>query len=552
MSTTEFSMNLRISLLIAAYFVNVFADQSKWIIHDEVNSLKDDVEFMSQELLIPVKTKTIAKSKPVKVTSPLKPHIDQSKPELVQSSKNIDNTNEKRQSPPSLEDEFSSKELLPVKSKQTIPPNPVKPKSVSNPKAKQSLTKTTVNQPCKEKDVKCLLAKENLLLAITPKSLGAGRPESVIDNHYINSATHNNELSTQQANSHIQESEEEESDDDILRSISDESINRYRRQVAPSDGGSGAGFFEESTTTNENPEFSIELAITLEDSDTDGSLTDAEKLKLRTDFETELTKRFSFMPGFKYIKVSTDDITLDSKNRPQAKFDIVLDGNTIGALGSNPEERKENYTTTLRQAGDVFSSTDEISGSKTLPIDIKVDDFITKLDILLSDVCESDQPCDPGYICSPGKTTTGEYEGSCVHACYASKLNELCQNGAICTLDGDNQPYCQCGTKNSGVFCEKEEPVTSGELSTAEVVGITVGTLLAIAALASCFFFIVFCRKRSEKDMEYSYYGDDDNLMQGYLDQSSNLGISNMYIDRPRISIQPLDIYNDPAMGTHA
>ncbi|KAK6165779.1 hypothetical protein SNE40_022632 [Patella caerulea] len=546
---------------------------------------------MSQELLLPVKTKNVQKPKPVKVTGPAKPKINQLKTETVQSKPATDSkkTIKKASNVPSVgkrnlvidDDELSSHEFIIVdhsKTKPNVVPSakkiPVKSQSVSSHNAAKSKTKpspvsktnVSPDSPCSDKDVNCLLAKEELLAhskkaavaprvvfipsvkTTTPEPKAAVQAHRVADN-IVNAGEH--------AQRHLLIVEHEvndESDEDILNSINDEQVRRYRRQVTGGgDGGSGAGFFEETTSAlpATDLEFSISQTITLE-TIVEGPLSGADKALYSAAFKKELERLYGFFPGFKRIDIK--DVTLNADRKPQVQYSIVLDASKIGAFGNTPEDRLASILGSINKAGNVFENANPILGNNIIPPVFNLAEFNQTVTLLLSDVCNADSPCPVGYMCTANKTDTGEYSDDtvCMHACYFTKLNVLCQNNAICSLDNNNEPYCQCGTSHSGLFCENEGAQTSDSLSTAEVIGITTGTLLAVAACASCCFFLLFCRKKSGKDMEYSYYGDDDNLMEGYMDQASNLGISNMYIDRPRVSIQPLDIYNDPKLGAHA
>ncbi|XP_050419380.1 uncharacterized protein LOC126832583 isoform X2 [Patella vulgata] len=577
-------MNLRI-ILIVSFFVNIFADQSKWFIHDDAKEWNDDdgVDFMSKELLLPVKTKNTQEPKPVKVTRPAKPQINQLKTETVQSKPATDNkkTIKKASNVPSVgkrnlvidDDELSSHEFIIVDHSKTKPkPSakkiPVKSQSVSshNAKNKTKVLPDSPNSPCFDKDVNCLLAMEELL-AHSKKSAVAPRvafipsvktttpePKAAVQAHRVADNVVNAGEHAQRHLLLVEHEVNDESDEDILNSINDQQVKRYRRQATgEGDGGSGAGFFEE--TTDALPpaelEFSISQTITLEDT-VQGPLSETDRALYSAAFKKELERLYAFFPGFKRVDIT--DVTLNAEGKPQVQYSIVLNGAKIGAFGSTPDERLANILGEIKSAGNVFSESNPILGSNIVPPDLNLEDFNQTVSLLLSDVCNADDPCPAGYMCTANKTDTGEYSDDtvCMHACYFTKLNVLCQNDAICTLDSNNEPYCQCGTSHSGVFCENEGAQTSDSLSTAEVIGITTGTLLAVAACASCCFFLLFCRKKSGTDMEYSYYGDDDNLMEGYMDQASSLGISNMYIDRPRVSIQPLDIYNDRNLGAQA
>ncbi|XP_070186435.1 uncharacterized protein [Littorina saxatilis] len=123
--------------------------------------------------------------------------------------------------------------------------------------------------------------------------------------------------------------------------------------------------------------------------------------------------------------------------------------------------------------------------------------------------------------------------GYCPHKCAAYP----CRNKALCELNENYEPICNCGDLYEGAFCEVKKEQEQG-LTTGETVGVGLAGFAVAALLLSCCVYIVFFRRN--KGVKYTYY-EDEGSQDNLTDPTS---IANYYIDRPIISATPIPVFN--------
>ncbi|XP_041374779.1 uncharacterized protein LOC121387658 [Gigantopelta aegis] len=313
----------------------------------------------------------------------------------------------------------------------------------------------------------------------------------------------------------------------------EDDVSRVRRAANDDDLESSGGGPDVSPNitipTIPDPTFTVKLNVTLETQYTNGTSPPENFTKTYQKlFEEKLNRIFEQFPGF--VKVDVKKVLLDENGRIKAQYELLL---KLGAK-EKKKERLQLLLPTMLKVNNITVKGDPVYKPSTRDILNKT------VEKVFNDTCHAKDACPDGYY---NCETIGNFS-RCTHRCYSTNQEKLCQNGAKCKLSDSFEPICSCKRSFTGRFCEKAKTSSDTGLTTPEIIGVSTGAIIVLAALISCCLFLLCCRRKSDKNMDYTYFGDENQPLEGYSDQSSALGIRPVYIDRPHISTAPLDIFS--------
>ncbi|XP_071101252.1 uncharacterized protein [Haliotis cracherodii] len=594
-SRREISMNLWIILAITWISISAVIADPKWFVHDSPLDGGDNEDLFSSEQLLPVQLKTHKNPKPAI------PHITPKKQDQSHDKKVSKGADKPKPVVKQEANEIESENLILVHKKPTHPTGRKPLQVVDDRKRVEVKTIKTDKKPVRspqildeeepcdpEKDIDCLLETEDLILVSNKKVKQADAKrlnQHVIKHDLVETMKKKEDIKPEVKKTEEAEKsalhrrllqrdgldpeavlrqkpalqplleevvEEEEEEEDVLANEiysndqqAEEIIRRFKRQ-SPTDedigsGDGGGASFMNTTDTTETPSFTMRFNITMDQKHSSGPLTPEEKTSYKDMFKTQLDGIFSIIPG---TKVVVKNIRLDENNRVTADWDLVV--TLTGARGTTDTTETQNLLDKLVTIGIPAVNNMTINGS-VVYTELNGEVIGAVADLLLKDTCQADNACPSEYVCVRDAASLTY----CHHKCYSSGLIGECQNGGACQINDNYEPYCQCGTGYSGTKCEQAPSSQSPSYTIGQIVGAGVGAAMMVIATASCCIYIAFFRKKKEEDMDYSYFGDDDSSGPGaFSDADTALGISNYYIDRPSVSLTPLDIYHQT--GTHA
>ncbi|XP_067687641.1 uncharacterized protein [Haliotis asinina] len=588
-------MNLWIILTITWISISVVIADPKWFVHDYPLDGGDNEDLFSSEHLLPVQLKKQTNPKPAA------PHI-KPKPQTQSHDTKIQKSPEKPKAKPKPKpaakqdvNEIESENLIPVH-KRPVHATGRKPLQVADNKQRVKTVRTDKKpphvssrqvvdeeEPCDpDTDMDCLLETEELILVGKKKVVPAAarkpsqplikhdlvenmkkeddiKPEVKKQTEVEKSALHRRLLQRDGVKPALPEKpilqplleevgEEELTEDEIYTNDqqAEEIIRRYKRQIQPDDiigSGDGGASFMVNTTTTENPSFNMQFSTSL-DRQRNQSLTPEEIANYTQVFTQELNKILGGLNTTGSLEAVVKNIRLDENNRVTADWDLVV--TLTGARGNTDNTQTQNLLDQLVQVGipaiNNMTINDQVVYSELNGLVVG-----EAANLLLKDACKAENACPKEYTCVRDQASLTY----CHHKCYSTGLIDQCQNGGACQINDNYEAYCQCGTGYSGTLCEQAPSNQSPSYTTGQVVGAGVGAAVMIMATTASCIYIAFFRKKKEEDMDYSYFGDDDSSGPGAFQDADNaLGISSYYIDRPSVSLTPLDIYHQT--GTHA
>ncbi|XP_046581006.1 uncharacterized protein LOC124288529 isoform X2 [Haliotis rubra] len=599
----ETSMNLWIILIITWISISVVIADPKWFVHDYPLDGGDNEDLFSSEHLLPVQLKKQTNPKPDA------PHI-KPKPQALSHvtdtkvHKSPDKPKAKPKPKPAAKqevNEIESENLIPVHKKpayatgrkplqaaddhkQRVDVKTVKtdkkPSHVSSPQILDE------DEPCDpETDMDCLLETEELILVgkkkVVKPAATKKQSQPVIKNDLVEqmkkeddikpevkkqtevekSALHRRLLQREGVKPVLPEKPvlqplleevEEEVDEDALENEiysndqqAEEIIRRFKRQIQPDDvigsGDGGGASFMPTTNTTEDPTFNMQFSTTL-DKQHNQPLTPEEIANYIQTFTQQLNNIFGGINGS--LEAVVRNIRLDENKRVTADWDLVV--TLTGARSNTDNTQTQDLLDQLVRVGvpaiNNMTINDEVVYSELNGLVVG-----EAAKLLLTDACKAENACPQEYTCIRDQASLTY----CQHKCYSTGLFDQCQHGGACQINDNYEAYCQCGTGYSGSLCEQAPATQDPSYTTGQIVGAGVGAAVMIMATTASCIYIAFFRKKKEEDMDYSYFGDDDSSGPGAFNDADNaLGISSYYIDRPSVSLTPLDIYHQT--GTHA
>lgn len=265
-------------------------------------------------------------------------------------------------------------------------------------------------------------------------------------------------------------------------------------------------------------------------------LSEQDKEDYKKEIRTRL--RHVFKDYLSFIDFRIGEPSIDADGNVTANWAILLDGGAAASKLENGQKLQDAIEALLRAGIPNFNNM-TIFGELIDPSSqLDNSTFVGEVISSLFNYCTSaEEPCGNEYD-TTACANTGFMQGSCPHKCKSYG----CQNGAVCELNDRYVPKCICGSKYRGQYCEierKKEKV----LSTAETVGVSLGAIIAGAALISCCCFFICCRKKSDRNLAYTYYEDEEQLDH----VSDPTSIANYFIDRPQIRTSPIQVFNTNA-----
>ncbi|KAK7506531.1 hypothetical protein BaRGS_00002006, partial [Batillaria attramentaria] len=262
-------------------------------------------------------------------------------------------------------------------------------------------------------------------------------------------------------------------------------------------------------------------------------LTDEEADRYKKEMRKELKEVFKNIPNSEF---RIEEPTLEN-GKVSANWTLLVDGGTA-ANQWGTDNVEEELIKALNNSIPAFNNMkiDNVPIEPTSRLESET--FIDRVRSSLNNYCENTlHPCGKEYD-SSRCVNTGFMSGSCPHKC----TDYGCQNGAVCELNDNYSPRCICGSWYRGKFCEIKRNKEK-TLSTPETVGVAVGAgILGCGVLSCCCWFLV-CRKKSDRNVLYTYYEDEEQ----FDHVSDPTSIANYYIDRPMISTAPISVFNSNA-----
>ncbi|CAL1546839.1 unnamed protein product [Lymnaea stagnalis] len=295
------------------------------------------------------------------------------------------------------------------------------------------------------------------------------------------------------------------------------------------DAGSGTG---EIYPTTETKDFNIVMKST--STFTNNIAPEEKKNEAMLSLARELERLFKGITGF--VKVNVNNVAYEN-GKLIADWELIINPADRGFLSGNSSDILDKLRGEIGNVSGTFKAMNIPDLTLEGELDANaIEQMLGQVRKALADPCATN-PCSPGFSNCDPQTKDYKIEITCEANCKRFDDSKLCEHGGVCELNATFGAYCSCTKNFEGEFCELKK--SSENLDAGQITGVVLGAMaVAAGALGFCFWMLA-CRK-SNKDIAFSHYSDEEGSGK-FSNPSSKL--SAFVIDRPQISVNPIQVF---------